>query len=266
MSSGADAPTAAGRAAEYRIEELAEAAGTTPRNIRAYQDRGLLPPPRRVGRIGWYDDDHLSRLRIIGTMLDRGFTLQSIGELVEALERGDDLAAVIGIEAVVGGPFATEAPTYVTAEELLTRFGDQVDVSLVVGALELGIIEADGSRFKVPSPRLLSAGVELVRAGVPPKVLLDQLRRLRQPIDELAGQLVDMVVTHVIDPHGTPIPDPAALPEIAETVIRIRPLADMVVSGELARALQRHTAERLGERLGAVLALLDTRSTARAAS
>ncbi|MFB9386717.1 MerR family transcriptional regulator [Pseudonocardia petroleophila] len=37
---------------EYRIDELAHTAGTTVRNIRAYQDRGLLPPPRRVGRVG----------------------------------------------------------------------------------------------------------------------------------------------------------------------------------------------------------------------
>lgn len=31
---------------EYRIDELARLAGSTVRNIRAYQDRGLLPPPR----------------------------------------------------------------------------------------------------------------------------------------------------------------------------------------------------------------------------
>ena len=29
--------------AEYRIDDLARAAGTTVRNVRAYQDRGLLP-------------------------------------------------------------------------------------------------------------------------------------------------------------------------------------------------------------------------------
>ena len=31
--------------AEYRIDDLARAAGTTARNVRAYQERGLLPPP-----------------------------------------------------------------------------------------------------------------------------------------------------------------------------------------------------------------------------
>lgn len=41
---------------EYRIDELARLAGSTVRNIRAYQDRGLLPPPRLAGRVGLYDD------------------------------------------------------------------------------------------------------------------------------------------------------------------------------------------------------------------
>lgn len=34
---------------EYRIDELAHAAGTTSRNVRAYRERGLLPPPRKRG-------------------------------------------------------------------------------------------------------------------------------------------------------------------------------------------------------------------------
>ena len=34
---------------EYTIDELARAAESTTRNIRAYQDRGLLPPPTKAG-------------------------------------------------------------------------------------------------------------------------------------------------------------------------------------------------------------------------
>lgn len=32
-------------AREYSVDELARAAGSSVRNVRAYQDRGLLPPP-----------------------------------------------------------------------------------------------------------------------------------------------------------------------------------------------------------------------------
>jgi hypothetical protein len=36
---------------EYTIDELARVAGTTVRNVRAYQDRGLIAPPVRVGGV-----------------------------------------------------------------------------------------------------------------------------------------------------------------------------------------------------------------------
>lgn len=100
MSSSQTAPdpharSAAQQAAEYSIDELARAASTTVRNVRAYQDRGLLPPPERRGRVGVYGQAHLSRLRIIGQLLTRGYTLASIGELIAAWESGSDLAGLL---------------------------------------------------------------------------------------------------------------------------------------------------------------------------
>ena len=49
---------------ELRIDDLAREAGTTVRNVRAYQDRGLLAPPRREGRVAWYGEGHLVRCHI----------------------------------------------------------------------------------------------------------------------------------------------------------------------------------------------------------
>ena len=56
---------------EYRIDELARASGVMVRNIRYYQGCGMLPAPRRVGRVGIYDDAHLARLRLITRLLER---------------------------------------------------------------------------------------------------------------------------------------------------------------------------------------------------
>lgn len=39
---------------EYTVDELARVSDTTVRNIRAYQDRGLLAPPEKRGRVGIY--------------------------------------------------------------------------------------------------------------------------------------------------------------------------------------------------------------------
>ena len=46
---------------ELTVDELARRAGVTVRNVRAYAARGLLPPPRMVGRTGYYGREHVAR-------------------------------------------------------------------------------------------------------------------------------------------------------------------------------------------------------------
>ena len=50
---------------ELTIDELAARVGMTVRNIRAHQSRGLVPPPRLVGRTGFYGAEHVRRLETI---------------------------------------------------------------------------------------------------------------------------------------------------------------------------------------------------------
>ena len=103
---------------EYRIDELARLAATTVRNVRVYQDRGLLAPPRRDGRVGIYTDAHLARLRLIGRLLSRGYTFANIGEMLAVWERGGTLAEILDLESAVADPWSDEVPGYVTAEQL----------------------------------------------------------------------------------------------------------------------------------------------------
>lgn len=107
----------------YRIEDLAHASGATVRTIRAYQDRGLLPTPERRGRANVYGDAHLVRLRQIADLLDRGYTLASIKELLEAWDAGRGLGGVLGLVAEVHGPWTDERAARITRAELDERFG-----------------------------------------------------------------------------------------------------------------------------------------------
>ncbi|MET9943075.1 MerR family transcriptional regulator, partial [Streptomyces halstedii] len=79
------------------MEELAKEAGITVRTLRFYRERGLIPPPRREGRIAWYDDHHLARLRTIAGLLERGHTLNGIADLAATFESGRDVAEVLGL-------------------------------------------------------------------------------------------------------------------------------------------------------------------------
>jgi DNA-binding transcriptional MerR regulator len=68
----------------YRVEQLAVSGGVSVDTIRYYQGLGLLPPPRRKGRVALYDEIHLLRLGRIRELADSGFTLRQIGDLVES--------------------------------------------------------------------------------------------------------------------------------------------------------------------------------------
>jgi DNA-binding transcriptional MerR regulator len=241
---------------EYRIEQLAEAAKTTVRNVRAYQDRGLLPAPRRDGRVAWYSDEHLGRLRLIGMLLERGYSLGNIAELVKTWETGGDLRELLGFEVAVTSPFDDEPPATIGLDELTELFGT-LDPAAVMRAVEIGLLSFDSpesGRLSVRSMRLLRAGAELHRSGVPLDALLDELQALRDDVDLIAKRFVRLMVRHVFDRLGPDMPPPKEANRLADMVRRVRPLAQVVVDAELARALERHIRTGLGDRLDKLLA------------
>src|SRR5690242_6511972 len=62
----------------YKLEDLARAAGVSPRTVRYYVQRQLLPPPVFRGRDTAYSTDHLVRLRAIKRLQDRHLPLDVI--------------------------------------------------------------------------------------------------------------------------------------------------------------------------------------------
>ena len=239
---------------EYRIDELARLAGTTVRNVRVYQDRGLVTPPRRDGRVGIYTDAHLARLRLIGQLLKRGYTFANIGEMLAVWERGGDLAEVLDLESAVGHPWSDEIPGHVTAEQLRDSFGAEYTAEHVARAVTLGILEPDGERYLVPSPRLLSAGAEMVAAGMTLGAVLDLAERLRMHVDAAAHDMAATVAGHVVAAHlRDGMPEGEHMAEAAAIIRRLRPLAQIVLDAMLAQAMSQYVQEALGDHLARVL-------------
>lgn len=240
--------TKGGAVADYRIDELARLAETTVRNIRVYQDRGLLAPPRRQGRIGIYDEVHLSRLRLINRLLARGYTFAHITELVTAWEEGRDLADVLGLEQVLTSPFTDEEPTTITLTRLRSMFKGDASPANVKRAVELGILQRAGVKFRVPSPRLLNAGAELYAGGVPLRAILDLAEQLERDTEVIAKRLVDAVAQHVLGEHPDDwLPSGPEVPALAEFVSRLRPVALQATEALLARSLSNQIHQVLGE-------------------
>src|SRR6201991_4120200 len=110
-------PQGVAASGEYRIDDLARLAGTTPRNIRVYRDRGLLHAPLRVGRIALFNDTHLTRLRLVTSLLDRGYNIAHVREMLSAWEQGKNLGDVLGLESALAGTWAAEKPQTMSLAE-----------------------------------------------------------------------------------------------------------------------------------------------------
>ncbi|MET8742425.1 MerR family transcriptional regulator [Streptomyces sp. NPDC004728] len=203
------------------MEELAKEAGIPVRTVRFYRERGLISPPRREGRIAWYDDHHLARLRTITGLLERGHTLTGIADLARTFESGRDVAEVLGL-----GEPTEETPVRLTPEQLADYFEGETTTENLAAALELGYLATDGDEIVHISRRLLEVSSQLVREGVPLATVLAAGRRVREHADALA----ELFVSVLEDQGGH---DGGAEPP------QLRPLARAVVDAELSMALDR---------------------------
>lgn len=222
--------------AEYRIDDLARAAGTTVRNVRVYQDRGLLPPPRREGRVGLYSDAHLARLRLVAQLLERGYTFALIADLITAWTEGRDLADVLGLERALVAPWSDEAPGTVTLTELRRMFGKQATPGAIERATHLGLVRREGVRFRVPSPRLLEAGADLVNLGIPLHAVLDLAEAVQGDMGVVARRFVQLLGARLLTPDGLPAQD---LHEVTALVDKLRPQAVKAVDAIFASAMEK---------------------------
>ncbi|REE97052.1 MerR family transcriptional regulator [Thermomonospora umbrina] len=225
-------------ATSYRIEELAHEAGIPVRTLRYYQERRLLPPPRREGRVALYSPAHLERLRLITELLERGYRLDGIDELLAAWEQGRDVGELLGFEWAVTAPWSEQTPVELSRDELAEMFGDQLTPEVVDEAMELGYLEVDGDRVRHRSPRLLEATAALVQEGIPLSEILAVTWELEAAFDRMAYVFVRMVRRHLLDPLGAS-PSPAELARLTRSVERLRPVARTVADEHFARAMDR---------------------------
>ena len=177
---------------EYRIEQLARSAGVAVDTIRFYQGKGLLEAPRREGRVTWYAESHLDRLRRIKELQQQGFTLTVIQRfLTGELEPSD--------EALVAAVTRPAAPQTLTLAELAERSG--VAEPLLISLQQAGLlVPVEGGQEPLyPADDLdaIAAGMKLIAAGVPLGSLLDLGKDYAAAVDRTARQAVDLFVRHV---------------------------------------------------------------------
>lgn len=238
--------------AEYTVDELARVAATTVRNVRAYQDRDLLMPPEKRGRVGIYNDSHVARLKLINHLLARGYTLANIQDLILAIDDGGDLRSILGLENAIGGRWTSERPKTLSIRQLVKMFGPQAPGHLARLA-ELGLVERRGLSFVARNPAMLDAAAATVREGIPARDLLSVLEETRPHFDAIAKVLVEMVVRHLDRYDQGALPPATDMPALVDAIWRLRPLSTVFVENEILRALEEQSSAYLGGRVATIL-------------
>jgi DNA-binding transcriptional MerR regulator len=183
---------------EWSVDELARRAGLPVRTIREYQTLGLLPPPRRRGRVGIYATSHLARLELIGRLQARGYSLAGIRDLLGAWRDGADLGEVLGLapDQLV---HIDEPSVPATLDQLATVLPQLVPERLDE-LLATGTVEACGpDRYCVPSPSLLQLTADALAAGYAPGQVLAMLRTIGRAAAAVADATIGLL--------GDPPPD-----------------------------------------------------------
>jgi DNA-binding transcriptional MerR regulator len=239
---------------EYRVEQLAALAGVTVDTLRFYQGRGLLPAPRREGRVALYGEAHLARLRRIRELLAERFTLSQIGRLLEA-----EAAAAVRVPAEAQAPgrsLASREPLLAalleesvgertfSRAELAAASG--VPDAVIVAAQAAGLFEpirAGGQeRFSAADLEMARAGLALLGAGFPIDELLELAVRHARGIASSAEAAIELFDATVIENAGD---DGAAADAIAEAFRELLPQVTRLVALHFQRTLVNRALERL---------------------
>jgi DNA-binding transcriptional MerR regulator len=236
-----------GRRKRMTIDELAHDVGVSSRNIRYYQTRGLLPPPKVEGRTGYYERSHVERLRLIQELQAEGLNLQAIGWLLGG-SAGVSSEEVRRLKRAVLDGWATEKPFEVSTEALARGLDvEDPDDALVARATELGLIEPtdDEDVWRVRLPGVLAAGAEIRDLGAGLARLLDVMEVMRESATRVAEEFVALFDEAVLEPWDTRGRPDEEWPDIREAVERMRPLAGEAVISVFGQVMAEAVANKV---------------------
>ncbi|MDT0278147.1 MerR family transcriptional regulator [Blastococcus goldschmidtiae] len=229
MSAAQDDPAREPSEHDLTVDELAARVGLTVRNVRAYSARGLLPPPRMVGRTGHYGREHVARLLLVREMLAEGYSLAMIQRTLSTAPPTAS-SATLALHRALLAPWLPPEPEVTTGAELAARAGVPEQPEVVDQLVELGLVERlDDGRMRVMDPALLTAGLQVVALGVPPAALIAAQAEVNEHVQAIARTYVQMFVDtgwRAFVEAGAPR---ERLDEILATVTRLQPVAAQAV-------------------------------------
>lgn len=185
---------------EMRIDELSRRASVPTRTIRYYTQQGLLSPPRLQGRVGFYDERHLERLRLIKELQEKRFLpLSVIKSVIRHYESGENLETMLAPLDILYQPRwdATERTEF-TRVELAREAG--VAESVIDAAEDMGFLfptrKGREKRYTTDDVHMLDVAKRWIELGIS----RDLGRLYRESLEEISQMQVEAFNRSVVAP------------------------------------------------------------------
>lgn len=201
------------------IDELARRVDMTARNIREWQTNGLVPPPERRGRVGIYNDDHISHIERIKSLRAQGFPLDIIRRVLD--QSGDSAPELRRLTSQALSPANLTGSMEMKRADLAEQFGPDAERHLA----GCGLIDVVNDELLViTDTRTFDYVEKLVAIGLPLDKIAWALTDMTNHQIASMQAFVDLYRDEIWEPFlhaGLPIDD---WPAIAEKTVQLRSL------------------------------------------
>jgi DNA-binding transcriptional MerR regulator len=203
------------------LDELCERVGMSVRNVRFYTSKGLVPPPIRRGRSGYYSRLHVGRLELVQELQSHGFTLSAIEKYVAGIP-DDATPEDLALARTMLAPWDVERPIQMSRAELSTRAGRDLSEDDLRTLAALGVVfPLKRGHYQVAVSQL-TVGLGLLDLGFPVEAALAAADTYARHGREIATELYDQFRTMVWPVYR----DQGASPETVRQVVeKLKPLS-----------------------------------------
>lgn len=173
------------------LEELTARVGLSVRTIRFYTSRGLVPPPIRRGRSGYYCAEHVARIELVLELQSHGFTLSAIERYVAGIPE-DATPEDIALARTMLAPWQSDLPVEMDHAQLEARAGRALSDEDIATLQALGVLRLRDAAYLVASNQL-AIGVRLLELGFPREVAVAAAAVYAEHGEQMAKELHDVI-------------------------------------------------------------------------
>lgn len=202
------------------LEQLTERVQMSVRNVRFYTTKGLVPPPLRRGRSGYYTADHVARLELVAELQGHGFTLAAIERYLAQIPV-DASPEDIALHRTMLAPWMADAWDEVPRAELERIAGRELSATDLETLSALGVLRVTGRRLHI-SRSQLGVGLGLLDLGYPVEAAHAAAEVYAAHGRAIAEELYELFRTKVWPVYKEQGVSPERIQEVVE---RLKPLS-----------------------------------------